>query len=200
MIDEGYIKYHAQWQMGPAPLGIEALVAVRNELYALGFIGEYVDSKIGFGNVSMRSGSGGAFAISGSATGHVSIATPEHFCLVDAYDIRANSVSCIGPVIASSESMTHAMLYACSADIGAVLHIHHMAFWTWLLSNAPSSAVDVPYGTPEMALEMARLFSSTDLPHRRILAMAGHSEGIVAFGRDVGEAMEKILKEFAKLI
>ncbi len=198
MIDEGYVKFNAQWQQGPAPVAIDALVAVRNQLFVLGLIGEYPDLHIGYGNVSMRQDKGDTFYISGSATGNIPIATAAHFCLVTGYDLDRNRVDCIGPVTASSESMTHAMLYANSKHIGAVLHIHHLGFWESLLATAPSSSPDVAYGTPAMANEMARLMKRTDLPQRKILAMAGHPEGIIAFGVDVADACTILLSEFAK--
>jgi L-ribulose-5-phosphate 4-epimerase len=198
MIDEGYVKFSAQWQQGPAPAGIDALVAVRNQLFALGLIGEYPDLHIGYGNVSMRQDKGDTFYISGSATGSIATATAAHFCLVTGYEVDRNRVECIGPVTASSESMTHAMLYASSKHIGAVLHVHHLGFWESLLATAPSSSPDVAYGTPAMANEMARLMHSTDLPQRKLLAMAGHAEGIIAFGVNVAAAQTTLLTEFAK--
>jgi hypothetical protein len=47
----------------------------------------------------------------------------------------------------------------------------------------------VPYGTPEMAREVQRLFRETDVRNWNIFAMAGHGDGIVAFGRDFREAL-----------
>ena len=56
-------------------------------------------------------------------------------------------------------------------------------------SEALPLALDVPYGTPEMAREVQRLFRETDVRTRKIFAMAGHTDGIVAFGQDFRQAL-----------
>jgi L-ribulose-5-phosphate 4-epimerase len=198
MIDEGYVKFRTNWSVGPPPEDIDDLVKTRNHLHALGLVGEYPDIKIGYGNVSQRRTDGFGFVISGSATGHIALATTAQYCLVQAFDIEENSVTCTGPVTASSESLTHAMLYACDPQIGAVLHVHHRLFWEHLLQTLPSTAPDVPYGTPEMAREMSRLLNTTKLRQHKILGMAGHAEGIIAFGKDVEEASNILLQRFTK--
>jgi L-ribulose-5-phosphate 4-epimerase len=194
VIDEGYIKFAYEWQRSEAPTGIESLVAVRNELHRLGLVGIYEDSGIGYGNVSQRIGSSNQFVVSCSATGGIALATSSHFCIVETFDVRRNFLTCKGPQPASSESLTHAMLYASDPMIGAVLHIHHLRYWEYLLENGISSAKDIPYGTPEMAMEMERLLEESPLRMRKLLAMGGHSEGILAFGRTPEEAKEVILR------
>lgn len=49
------------------------------------------------------------------------------------------------------------------------------------------------YGTPEMAREFPRLYHETDFADSGVAVMAGHEEGIVAFGADTGQAAERIL-------
>jgi L-ribulose-5-phosphate 4-epimerase len=198
MIDEGYVKFAARWERGPAPLGIEDLVAVRNGLHAMGLIGEYVEVGIGYGNVSKRIGDSQRFTVSGTATGNIAMATADHFSEVREWSIEENSVSCIGPVAASSESLTHAMLYACDPRIGAVLHVHHRGFWEHLLRTRQSTGAGIAYGTPAMAMEMARLLKTPGIWEYPIIAMAGHEEGIVAFGGNLHTAMEKLKAEYEK--
>lgn len=198
MIDEGYVKFEARWEKGPMPDGIEELVAVRNKLHAMGLIGEYVAVGIGYGNVSMRIGDSNRFIVSGTATGNIEVATAEHFCEVKDWSLERNSVSCIGPVAASSESLTHAMLYACDARIGAVLHVHHRGFWEHLLRSRPSTGAGIAYGTPAMAMEMARLLETPGIWDYPIVAMAGHEEGIVAFGGDLQTIMGILGREYEK--
>ena len=55
--------------------------------------------------------------------------------------------------------------------------------------RGPATEPDVPYGTPEMAREVQRLFRETDVRNWKIFAMAGHRDGIVAFGHDFREAL-----------
>lgn len=188
MLDEGYIKFRLEWEQGPPPDVPAELLEVRNELHALGLVGMYKDSGIGFGNVSVRNADG-TMLISGSGTGAVALSHPGLFSTVISYDIAGNWVHCRGPVPASSESLTHAMLYACDPQIGAVLHIHQIDLWRKLLGVVPTSGADVPYGTPEMALEVKRLYAEGPLAERRLLVMAGHEEGLIAFGENCQEAL-----------
>lgn len=196
MIDEGYVKFDCTWTRGPAPEDIGELVSVRNRLHALGLVGQYLPSRIGYGNVSQRLDGSGRFVISGTATGGIAMASAGHFCTVTDWDIAANSVHCTGPVAASSESLTHAMLYACSPGIRSILHVHHRGFWEKLLGYAPTTRGDVAYGTPAMALEMERLLSETAFAPLQIMAMRGHEEGIIAFGPDLASTMEKLETEY----
>jgi ribulose-5-phosphate 4-epimerase/fuculose-1-phosphate aldolase len=200
MIDEGYIKFHSDWSPGPPPSdpGLAELISVRNLLFDTSLIGVYPDSGIGYGNVSLRTGTNGGFIISGTRTGSIAELGPEHFCLVSETDISANSVRCQGPVEASSESMTHAMIYKCDPAIRSVVHVHHLGMWQWLHDKVPLSGPAVPYGTPEMAGEVDRLFRKTDLPVKRIMAMGGHEEGIISFGSSPEDAVEVIYHWFKK--
>jgi L-ribulose-5-phosphate 4-epimerase len=198
MIDEGYVKFDCEWTQGPPPTGIDDLIAARNRLHALGLVGEYTESGIGYGNVSKRMSGSLRFAVSGTATGRIAEATAKDFCEVTAYDIPANSVACAGPVPASSESMTHAMFYACDPAIEAVLHVHHRRFWEYLLAHAPCSREGVSYGTPAMAREVERLMNETKLREMKVMAMRGHEEGIIAFGGSVEAAMTILLGMWEK--
>ena len=99
----------------------------------------------------------------------------------------------MGPIISSSESLTHAILYQCNPAINAVVHIHHKELWKSLLHKVPTTNKKVEYGTPEMAKEMVRLYNKTELPQSQILVMAGHEDGIVSFGITIADASQVIL-------
>lgn len=199
MIDEGYVKFDCEWILGPAPDGIDELVQVRNRLYAMGLVGIYESVGIGYGNVSQRIAGTNQFVISGTATGGIPTADARHFCVVQHSDIARNHVTCEGPVAASSESLTHAMLYACAPAIQAVLHVHHRKFWDYLLATVPCTSEGVAYGTPGMAMEMKRLLLESGNPATAIFAMKGHEEGIIAFGPSLEMAICKIEEEFEKI-
>ncbi|MEM0998226.1 MAG: class II aldolase/adducin family protein [Bacteroidota bacterium] len=195
MIDEGYIKFQSHWQPGPAKdsPALTELIAVRNALFSAGLIGIYPEINVGFGNVSRRIGDSEQFWISGTRTGGIAVADHAHFTRVTRAQIPKNTVYNEGPVEASSESMTHAMLYARWPGIGCVVHVHHRGLWEWLPGRVPVSAPEVPYGTPAMAQEVARLFEETDLAGQRIFVMGGHEEGIIAFGADPESAAGVVL-------
>jgi L-ribulose-5-phosphate 4-epimerase len=88
---------------------------------------------------------------------------------------------------ASSESLTHAMIYETFTFATAVVHVHDNDHWQRLLGLVPTTAQDVPYGTPAMAHEIARLAPA--LADERIMVMAGHEDGILVFGTSLAEAV-----------
>lgn len=190
-IDEGVIKYHAVHQKGKPfshPL-LGQLDDARTELFDLGFIGAYSNG-IGYGNVSIRHQSG--CIISGTATGGHRILGASQYCGVLDFDIHQNTVYTIGPVAASSESMTHCAIYRANPLVQCVLHIHSRKLWLRLLEQGyPFTAADIPYGTPQMANNMVSLVEDRNTPFG-LFVMAGHEEGIVAYGQTILSAINQI--------
>ena len=174
--------------------GFAELNAYRRKLLQLRLIG--VDANgIGFGNLSIRDGATKNFYITGSATGGKPELTLADCARVVAYDFEKNWLRYEGSAIPSSESLTHAAIYESDAKAGSVIHCHDSKLWAALLNQAPTSSKAVEYGTPEMAYEMTRLFKVTDVQSRKILVMAGHEGGIVAFGKDLEEAFVVLMRE-----
>lgn len=158
MKEEGVIKFNCTW-IKAAPLDIaliEELNAWRNRLFELKLIGVNKNG-IGYGNISTRFQQD-KFIITGSATGKFKNLTPEHYTLVTDYDLYKNTLTTVGPVRASSESLTHAIIYESQKGINAVMHIHHLKLWNKLLDTLPATRNDIEYGTIEMAEEIVRLF------------------------------------------
>lgn len=195
MIDEGYIKFAIDWTREPAPdwTVTQLLNTWRRPLYKAGLIGHYADLGIGFGNISVRYGKPGQFVISGTQTGHIADARSEHYSLVTDYDIDGNRVSCTGLIQASSESLTHAAIYALNPSINAVVHVHCRSLWDRLKGNFPTTGQSVAYGTPEMAREFARLYRDTDFAAVGIAVMAGHEEGVLSIGSTLQQAAARVL-------
>ncbi len=188
-MDEGVVKYHCDWTFAE-PVAVETIVdlmAWRDRLHSWGLIGVY-DNGIGFGNVSVRLGNSCQFIISGTQTAHLSTLGPELYCTVTEFNLEKNFLGCRGPVPASSESLTHAALYLHRDDVGGIIHVHNPQLWQQLLFQIPTTKKEVPYGTPGMAWEMFRLFEEENLGDRKILAMAGHEDGIICFGGCLDEA------------
>ncbi|PZO17104.1 MAG: rRNA adenine methyltransferase [Leptolyngbya foveolarum] len=202
MIDEGVVKYRCDWEKIDAvqPSEIVELNRYRYALHQLNLIGEYSSGPakgIGFGNISQRLPhspySALPFIISGTQTGHLPTLTAADYAKVTAFDPAQNYLTCQGLRQASSESLTHGVIYAQSSSIHAIIHVHHLALWQQLLHQVPTTRATVPYGTPEMAAETQRLFKETELPHTKVFAMAGHEEGIVAFGETLQIAYRKLI-------
>ncbi len=152
----------------------------------MGLIGAYEDG-VGFGNISMRYRDN-TFIITGSATGGLKKLGESHFTLVAGFSIEKNTITCQGPIIASSESLTHAAIYECSPKTQSIIHVHDMALWKKLMHRIPTTSADVTYGTPAMAEEMQELFRKTAVERKKILVMGGHEEGIISFGENLDEA------------
>jgi ribulose-5-phosphate 4-epimerase/fuculose-1-phosphate aldolase len=191
-----YVKFaceHRATEINPFE-GFAELNACRRKLLELGLIGADANG-IGFGNLSVREGATSKFYITGSATGGKPELMLADCARVVAYNFKQNWLRCEGTAIASSESLTHAAVYESDAKAGAVIHCHDSKLWAALLNQAPMSSKAVDYGTPEMAHEVIRLFKITDVQSRKILVMAGHEGGIVAFGKDFDEAFAVLMRE-----
>ena len=193
MIDEGYIKFHCHWSPSPAlsTETINQVNACRQRLYQLKLIGAY-ENEIGYGNISQRL-EGDRFVISGSSTGNIPVLDTSHYSIVNQVDVAKNEVYCEGPIKASSESMSHAIIYKENPNIQAVIHVHHLGMWQKLLNCVSTTAANVSYGTPEMAAEIVRLMQESDLLEKKLFVTAGHEEGIFTFGKNLEIAENLIL-------
>jgi hypothetical protein len=193
-MEEGYIKYHCQWNhTEPFTLTqLNELLQWRDFLYQHGLIGMYPDG-IGFGNVSIRH-KANQFFITGSATGHLSHIERQHISLVVNVDLPNNTLTCEGPIQASSESMSHAVIYQSIAAVNAVVHVHHKPTWDRWLHQLPTTSVSASYGTPQMAEEISKILHDQHFMSQKIIVMGGHEEGIMTFGTDLEEAVATLMK------
>ena len=199
-MEEGYIKFNAVWEKAEAlPVEpLKELIHWRQEMYQHDLIGAY-NNGVGFGNISQRVGKSDAFYISGSATGLIEKLNASHFTIVTGFDIEKNEVECVGPIIASSESMSHAVIYQECPAIKAVIHAHHLNLWNYLLDRVPTTDEKATYGSPEMAYSIIDLLKKTQLRKEKIFVMKGHLEGIFVFGETFREASEILLSWLNKL-
>ncbi len=184
------MKFNCEWGKSGAIISDSVFDKINNWrdiLYGLKLIGANV-KKIGFGNISVRAKNKSDFIITGAGTGKFRKLTQKHYSKVIDYSLIKNSLVCKGPVKASSESLSHAIIYELDPEINAVIHVHNLEYWKKLIHLVPTTHEDIPYGTPEMAKEIIRLFRETDVSEKKILVMDGHKEGIITFGKDLDEA------------
>ncbi|MDH3345857.1 MAG: class II aldolase/adducin family protein, partial [Kiritimatiellaceae bacterium] len=192
--DEGYIKFSVHLTEGAPPKQeeVDPLNEVRTELYDLSLIGMLPDG-IGYGNVSVRQPGSDSFVVSGTGTGGERILLSEAYCRVDSFDVAANEVWCTGRVQASSESMSHGAVYQANDRIRCVIHIHSRELFEFMqVSDFPKTPSEIAYGTPELAEEIMKLVKSMDA-EQGIFVMAGHQDGIIAYGSDIESARETLL-------
>ena len=193
-MDDGVIKFKCNWVSTSAiPNDQLAEISVwRNRMFKLGLIGAYPDGT-GYGNISIRINHK-SFIITGTGTGMLNELNNKHYSRVDSYNFNENSIHCSGPIKASSESLTHAMIYECSPETKAVIHVHDMAIWNNYLHIIPTTRSNVSYGTPDMAHEIIGLFEKTNLRIEKKLVMGGHQEGVITFGNTLDEAGRIIIE------
>lgn len=211
-VDEGAIKFHAahrEEELVPRRYGELAcrLIAWREILHKTGLVGQEpgLYGGFGYGNVSGRVGPPGAsrraraFLITGTQTSGRAAMSLAGFCVVERYDERTNRVESRGEILPSSESMTHGAIYDLGPHIRYVFHAHSAPIWRRARElRLPTTDPSVPYGTPEMAREIARLNRTSSLSERRILAMGGHEDGIIAFGKTAEAAGDVLLRTLAR--
>jgi len=194
MSTEGYVKYSAEHKMAPA---VETpnwalLNDARTRLHHLALIGAN-SSGIGYGNVSIRV-KGNEFLISGTATGAVEKLSLNQYCLVRSFDLKQNHVVSEGPVKASSESMTHGAIYLSNPAVNCVIHIHSRELFDGMLrDHYPRTPAEAEYGTPEIASAIEKCVAEIAGSEGTIV-MAGHDEGVIAFGPSVEKALNLILE------
>lgn len=201
---EGVIQFRVEHTHGALDTRIDvgALESYRRVLARLGLVGLDRERYGGaaFGNVSQRVGSNGdrRFVVSGTETGAFPVLSRDHYVLVVEASLPDNLVRSEGPILPSSESLTHAALYAASPAIGCVLHVHSPEiFAARARLDLPRTSEAASYGTPAMAEEVARLVARGELERRPVLAMDGHEDGVVAFGADPASAAHALLDVFA---
>lgn len=196
MIDEGYIKYNAVRTEGDVPVDAkwEELNDCRTALFDITLIGIY-DNGIGYGNVSSRVGAS-QFIISGSATGGIRELSIDQYAFVKSFDLEQNSVVSVGKIDASSESMSHGAVYRAMPEVKAVIHVHNRLLFDYMIeNNFPSTPKNVPFGTPELAEEIAELVVAGG-ENCGVLVTAGHDEGVIAYGDSIPEAFRQLMNVY----
>lgn len=196
MPEEGFIKFNCHWiKTDPVNSDLTTdLINWRNKLYQFGLIGCY-ENGVGYGNISVRH-KRNSFLITGSGTGKYACLENRHITLVTEYNLDKNQLTCKGPVKASSESLTHAVIYQHLSNINAVVHIHNLDLWNRYLNKLPTTSKHVEYGTPQMAKEVIKLLDEPETKSLKICIMGGHLEGIITFGKNLEEACNIVLKYY----
>ena len=191
---EGVIKYqldHTERRIDSV-FPYSEINAWRTIAFRLKLIGQCPDryDNIGFGNISHRlSPQSSQFVISGTQTGHIEQLHPEHYALITHAEPKQNRLHSCGLCKPSSESLTHASIYAQDSIIQAIIHAHCPEIWHQTQSlKLPHTGADVPYGTVEMAEAVEQLFQSGHMANTSVFTMLGHEDGVVAFGNNMQEA------------
>jgi hypothetical protein len=187
-----------------------ALAAWREVLGRLGLLGRDPGryGGLGYGNASARLGPLGdaprgrrRFLVTGTQTGGRARVELADFCVVERYDLAANRVESVGTVGPSSEALTHGALYDIAPSARAVLHVHAPEIWRRARAlGLPATRPGVASGTPAMALEIQRLYREGPFASLGVLVMAGHEDGVLAFGSSAEEAGGALIRQLARAL
>ena len=177
------------------------LLAWRAVLRRLELIGQKPEryGGLGYGNLSRRvPGAAERFVISASQTSGIAEAGVEHLVCIRRCDLGRFQVEAEGALPPSSETLTHAMLYAADGEVNWVLHGHCPEIW----QNAEPAGLaaicaEVGYGSPQMAEAVAALLHSN---RTRPLAFVtlGHEDGVFACGGSAEEAGGALVSALAQ--
>lgn len=194
----GGVKFNCHWSQSGPVISDEQYEIINNWreiLFNMDLIGAY-ENGVGFGNISMRCSGNNQFVITGSATGEIPDLEPGHYVKVNSFNIDDNAVQCVGPLKASSESLTHAAIYLSDPGVNAVVHVHSIDLWNALIYKVPTTNPGMEYGTAGLAKDIQRLFRESDVIEKRIIIMAGDRAGILTFGNDMDEAVNVLMEFF----
>ena len=208
---EGIIKFQLDYTP-TAGLSFDQLREInawRKIMHLLQLIGQTPEryGGYGYGNISRRlelfdaPATHRQFVISGTQTGSLAELTALHYTIVlECYPMQ-NRLVAAGPAKPSAESLTHGTIYALDNDLRWVIHVHSPHIWRHAAAlQLPLTSPDVSYGSPEMAAEVRRLFNETPAKARRIFAMGGHEDGVVAFGRTAQETGTVLVNYLAQAL
>jgi len=182
---------------------LQALRAWRTILQRLDLLGQDPTryDGLGFGNVSTRDPARpGEFVITASQTSGAATLDDDGLVRIARSDLGRFWVDAIGWQPPSSETMTHAMIYAADARMNWVFHAHCPAIWQRARAlHLPVTPAHVGYGTPAMAKAVADLLAlHADGP--LAFATLGHEDGVFACGATAAEAGGLLVALLARVL
>lgn len=194
---EGVVQYACELdekQLAWPDSLLEELNFWRSKMQTAGWIGQDPPryQGLGFGNLSLRQPTDknpDAFIITATQTGHLSWLDSDAWPWVTDADIACNQLKAQGLQPPSSEALSHAALYQANPAISAVIHGHAPELWKLAAKlSLVTTPKELPYGTPALA----RAISQQAGQASGLLVMLGHEDGLLAWGRNLAEAAEKL--------
>ncbi len=161
-----------------------------------------------FGNLSARlaptqqgakstsSASDGLFIISASQSAHRDHEDPAAWTTIDTVNLSRFWVEGRGELPPSSETMTHAMIYAAEPNAKFVFHAHSPEIWNHADElQLPGTPANVAYGSPAMSQAVINLLAA-NMSRPLVFVTHGHTDGVFALGptaRDTGGLLTSYL-------
>lgn len=183
----------------------DVLIKWRHLLIKLGWIGQDPDryGGLGFGNISIRIGSKTTdpdrrrFLITGSQTGGLLHFSRGDCAIVTGFALKDHSLTYFGERKPSSEALSHAAVYAARPCVYACIHAHCPTIWRHRSAVADVCiAAHSKYGSADMSRGIYDALKSDKSSGPTLLAMSGHQDGVMAFGRDFKKAFSRLVEAY----
>ncbi len=176
----------AELDLLPAAFPLEELLGPRDlrHLHRLFGIGG-----LSYGNVSARRDAGTFWmSASGVDKSHLRDVGAE-VLLVTGFDEEKQAIHLsvppnVTPRRVSVDAIEHYMLYQEHPGVGAILHVH-----SWM-DGIPSTEVNYPCGTIELAREVAELVRDADDPNHAVIGLKNH--GLTITGTSLDEIFDRV--------
>lgn len=196
---EGVIKFKYNLKLSPPlvePLYID-IEKWRAILFKMNLVGEYLSEGVGFGNLSKRAApKSEEFIITGTQTGKFPHLGGSQYTRIKKCNLKKMTLEAHGPIAPSSESLTHFAIYSTCPQINYIFHVHHKDLWNYMLANDfDKTSAKIDYGTFDMAQAASDCIKDKEVG---IFAMAGHEDGIIAYGKNAEVTGKIILDTFKK--
>jgi ribulose-5-phosphate 4-epimerase/fuculose-1-phosphate aldolase len=174
---------------------LEKLSRFRAKLWDLRIIGKTETDS--YGNVSHRLDES-FFAISRSGVGGLRKLSPDDFIVARYRQGEFHPPSVFRGILTedqkpSRDTKIHSALYSGSEKVNVVAHFHHPLIWGMFLDKFPTTSVDKPPGSVELAEEIFDLCQKLDLQKDWIIILGSHEDGILTFGENIESLEEKII-------
>jgi ribulose-5-phosphate 4-epimerase/fuculose-1-phosphate aldolase len=170
----------------PAPFPIEELLSPRDYRHVQRLFGI---GGLSYGNISARRDRE-SFWMSASGVDKSCLRTiGQDVLLVRGFDAQTGAIQLSVPPDrpprrVSVDAIEHLMIYREHPGVGAILHIH-----AWM-EGIPSTEVNYPCGTIELAQEVSSLVCASDDPIRAVIGLRNH--GLTITGPDLDEIFTRI--------
>ncbi len=186
---EGTIQFAYDLQPLQAPIAgadlLRPLLAWRTILRRLRLIGQTPDryGGLGFGNLSFRDPDHPQeFIITASQTSGSADFSADDLTRIQSCHLERFQVTALGSHPPSSETLTHAMLYAADAHLQWVFHVHCSEIWQHTEPlGLPVTEADVGYGSPAMVSAVAELLAAHQ-SRPLVFTTLGHADGVFSCG------------------
>jgi hypothetical protein len=174
------------WNLLPAPFPMQEILSPEDfrhvqRLYQIG--------GLSYGNLSQRHDRHRYWmSASGVNKAHLHDVGQEVLMVKDFDDsqkaMRLSVPPKVKPRRVSVDAIEHFMIYREHPDVGAIIHVH-----AWM-EGIPSTDVNYPCGTIELATSVANLVRQAPDPSRAVIGLRNH--GMTITGRSLDDIMERV--------